>query len=269
MDTSTQIKEEVKNRYAAIARKSSVSCCQPQSDISCNSDDPMDYSIVGDTYKNVEGYVPDADLGLGCGLPTEFAGIKPSDTVVDLGSGAGNDVFVARSIVGEDGHVLGIDMTEDMISLATKNNAKLGFNNVEFKLGEIENLPIGEKIADVVISNCVLNLVPDKKKAFREIHRTLKTGGHFCISDMVLHGAFPEKLKESVALYAGCVSGALQEQAYLDIVKEVGFTNIQVAQRKEINIPDSLLEEYLSEQEILQLHKSSVALFSITVTAEK
>jgi ubiquinone/menaquinone biosynthesis C-methylase UbiE len=135
-----------------------------------------------DEYQQVNGYVAEADLGLGCGLPTQYAGINEGDTVVDLGSGAGNDVFVARSIVGEKGRVTGIDMTEEMIEKATNNNKKLGFKNVEFRLGDIENLPIENDSVDVVVSNCVLNLVPDKFKAFKEIYRILKPGGHFCVS---------------------------------------------------------------------------------------
>src|SRR5699024_6705572 len=147
-------------------------------------------------YSEVEGYNPDADLGLGCGLPTEFAQIKEGDTVIDLGSGAGNDCFVARHETGPTGKVLGIDFAEPMIAKARKNAEKLEFNNVEFRYGDIEDVPVSDDLADVIVSNCVLNLVPDKQKVFSEIFRVLTPGGHFSISDIVLVGDLPETLRE-------------------------------------------------------------------------
>ena len=190
-ENAENLKEIVKEKYGSIADQSreqnASSCCGA----SCGCD-TLDASIMAEDYSKLKGYVPDADLGLGCGLPTEFALIKEGDTVVDLGSGAGNDAFVARSIAGANGKVIGIDMTEKMISKARTNAEKLGFNNVEFRLGDIEDMPLSDAIADVVVSNCVLNLVPDKVKAFAEVFRVLKPGGHFSVSDIVLEGDFPK-----------------------------------------------------------------------------
>ena len=186
----------------------SIGCC-----------DSMDYSIFSDDYTKLEGYNPDADLGLGCGLPTQYAGIVKGNHVLDLGSGAGNDCFVASTLVGEEGKVTGIDFTDAMLEKANKNLEKSGFKNIAFIKGDIENMPLQDNTNDVVISNCVLNLVPDKEKAFSEIRRVLKPGGHFCISDIVLTGDLPNKLKEAAEMYAGCVSGALQKSDYLKIIK--------------------------------------------------
>lgn len=207
--TSEQLKELVKEKYGQIALQSkdtnSSSCCGATG---CGT---IDYTVMADDYTKLDGYVADADLGLGCGLPTEFAKIKLGDTVVDLGSGAGNDAFVARSIVGEHGKVIGIDFTDNMIEKAKINAEKLGYANVEFRQGDIENMPLGGNIADVVVSNCVLNLVPNKKQAFAETFRILKKGGHFSVSDIVLVGDLPEGLQKSAEMYAGCVAGAIQK----------------------------------------------------------
>lgn len=211
----------------------------------------------------------DADLGLGCGLPTEHAGIKPGDSVLDLGSGAGNDCFVARALVGETGKVTGLDFTDEMIQKAKTNNRKLGYANVEFIKGDIEDMPIPENSYDVVISNCVLNLVPDKQKAFSEIFRVLKPGGHFCVSDIVLEGILPSKLQEDAELYAGCVSGAMQKSEYLNIIRSSGFKNIQIKTEMKNIIPEDLLIEYLSVDELTDFRKLDIGIFSITVTAEK
>ena len=197
----------VKEKYGEIAKQSnqqSSSCCGTSS---CCSG--VDYTAFSESYENQKGYNPDADLNLGCGIPTEYAHIKTGDTVIDLGSGAGNDCFVARALVGETGKVIGVDMTEAMINKARINTEKLGFNNVEFRLGDIENMPVSENLADVVISNCVLNLVPDKEKAFNEIFRILKPGGHLSVSDVVLRGELHEKIQQAAEMYAGCVSGAI------------------------------------------------------------
>jgi ubiquinone/menaquinone biosynthesis C-methylase UbiE len=217
----------------------------------------------------LDGYVPDADLGLGCGLPTQFAEIKKGDTVVDLGSGAGNDCFVARAITGESGKVIGIDMTEAMIDKARENAEKLGFNNVEFRFGDIEKIPLTADSADVVVSNCVLNLVPDKRKAFQEIFRILKPNGHFSISDVVLVGKLPESLREASEMYVGCVSGALQKSEYLDIINRSGFVNCKVQKEKLITLPDDILADYLTVKQIEDYKNSGVGIYSITVYAEK
>ncbi|HMZ66954.1 MAG TPA: arsenite methyltransferase, partial [Leptospiraceae bacterium] len=214
-------------------------------------------------------YNKEADLGLGCGIPTQFANIQEGNIVIDLGSGAGNDAFVVRSIVGEKGKVLGIDMTEAMIEKARMNNENLGFNNVEFRLGEIEKIPSTSNVADVVVSNCVLNLVPDKAKAFSEIHRVLKNGGHFCISDIVLAGNIPDILRKHADMYAGCVSSAIQKTEYLAHIKNAGFANIEIKKEKVLTIPDDILQEYLTKEELELFKNSKTEIQSITVYAEK
>jgi arsenite methyltransferase len=208
-------------------------------------------------------------LGLGCGIPTEFAEIKEGNTVVDLGSGAGNDCFVARSIVGDTGHVIGIDFTPEMIEKAKQNAEKLKFSNVEFRFGDIEKIPITANIADVVISNCVLNLVPDKVKAFSEIFRILKSGAHLCVSDVVLKGVLPQNINEAAEMYAGCVSGAIQIEEYLNIIQSAGFESIQIRKEKQIIIPDDILSSYLNESELMSFKDSGTGIFSITVFAVK
>lgn len=269
MNTKKEIKDLVKNKYSEIANSSTGNgCCGPVS--SCCSESPnVEFTMIGEDYKSVNGYVPDADLGLGCGVPTEFADIKAGDTVVDLGSGAGNDVFIARSIVGESGKVIGIDMTEAMIKKSEQNRIKLGYKNVEFKLGDIENLPIESGIADVIISNCVLNLVPDKQRAFAEIFRILKPNAHFCVSDIVIKGEMLAELKKSAELYAGCVSGAIEYDEYLSLIKEIGFVNVEVKKNRRINLPDELLRNLLTEKSIEDYNKSVKGIFSITVKASK
>jgi len=269
MNNESQIKELVKEKYAAIAEQSleqnATSCCGATS--SCCGDEV--YNIMSDDYTKLEGYNADADLGLGCGLPTEFAKIKAGDTVIDLGSGAGNDAFIARRIAGENGKVLGIDFTEAMINKARANAEKLGFNNVEFRLGDIDDMPVTSNYADVIVSNCVLNLVPNKHKVISEIFRVLKPGAHFSISDIVLEGALPSKWKEVAELYAGCVSGAIQKQVYLEMIEAAGFKNITLQKEKEIVIPDDILRNYLSDAEITDYKKGSTKITSITVYAEK
>jgi len=267
MPTNNEIKEMVKEKYGDIAEKNS-SCCGPTS--CCGSDSKIvDYTIMKDEYSHLEGYVPDADLGLGCGLPTEIAGIKEGDTVVDLGSGAGNDVFVSRAIVGSTGKVIGLDFTQQMIDKANENNRKLGFNNVEFHLGEIENMPIENDATDVVVSNCVLNLVPDKQKAFAEMYRIIKPGGHFCVSDIVLKGELPEGLQKSAAMYAGCVAGAVQQEEYLKLIEEAGFKNVEIKKTKVIDLPDDILRNYLTDDELKLYRDSNTGIFSITVVGYK
>ena len=224
---------------------------------------------MSDDYTQLEGYNPDADLGLGCGLPTEFAKIKEGDVVVDLGSGAGNDCFVARKQTGALGKVIGIDFTPAMIDKARQNADKLGFNNVEFRQGDIENMPLTSNVADVVISNCVLNLVPNKTAVINEIFRVLKPGGHFSISDVVLIGNLPDKIKNAAEMYAGCVAGAIQKQVYLELIEINGFKHITIQKEKPIIIPDDILSNYLTSDEILNFKNSDAGIFSISVYAEK
>ncbi|MCH7827673.1 MAG: arsenite methyltransferase [Bacteroidetes bacterium] len=267
MSDSNELKNIVKQKYGEIAVKSNENCCGPTS--CCGSSDISDYSVFNDDYTNINGYVADADLNLGCGLPTEYAGIKTGDTVFDLGSGAGNDVFIARQLVGETGKVIGLDFTEEMLTKAKSNNEKLGYKNVEFKLGDIEVMPIEDNSIDVVISNCVLNLVPDKQKAFSEIYRTLKPGAHFCVSDVVVKGNLNDELKKSAELYAGCVSGAISEEEYIGKIEEQGFKNVQIKKRKKIDIPENVLKEFLNEDEFKSYKNNVEGIFSITVTADK
>jgi len=224
---------------------------------------------MADDYTTLEGYNADADLGLGCGIPTQYAKIKEGDIVIDLGSGAGNDAFVARRYVGEKGKVIGIDFTEAMIEKARANVDKLGFNNIEFRFGDIEKMPVTANKADVVLSNCVLNLVPNKRKVFSEIFRVLKTKGHFSISDIVLDGELPENLKKAAEMYAGCVSGAIQKDEYIKIIHETGFVNISALKEKRILIPDDILLQYLDQNELAQLKSSNLGIYSITVYGEK
>lgn len=263
-----ELKLIVKEKYGSIASQSNLlkqqGCC-----VSPDCCGEPEFSMIGDEYTQVAGYFPDADLGLGCGLPTEFAGIKPGDSVLDLGSGAGNDCFVARSITGESGKVTGLDFSEEMLEKAKNNLEKTGFTNMEFMQGDIENIPLPDSTYDVVISNCVLNLVPNKQKAFSEIYRVLKTGGHFCISDVVLNGELPAGLKKAAEMYAGCVSGALQKADYLKIIEEQGFSAIEIKKEKSIVIPQSILKNYLEEKEIEIFNLSGTGIFSITVTANK
>jgi arsenite methyltransferase len=269
MNNDSQIKQLVKEKYSEIATQSkelnATSCCGATS--SCCG--PEVYNIMADDYTKLEGYNPDADLGLGCGLPTEFAKIKEGDTVIDLGSGAGNDAFVARKFVGEKGKVIGIDFTDAMISRARVNAEKLGLNNVEFRQGDIEDMPVTANKADVIVSNCVLNLVPNKHKVFSEMYRVLKPGGHFSISDIVLEGELPLRWKEVAELYAGCVSGAIQKKDYLSIIEEAGFKNISLQKDKTIVIPDTILANYLRAEEIAEYKNGKTRITSITVYAEK
>ena len=267
METNEQIKEMVKQKYSEIALQdketNASSCCGAGG---CSTEV---YNIMSEEYDELNGYNPDADLGLGCGLPTNFAKIKKGDTVVDLGSGAGNDCFVARAETGETGKVIGIDFTEAMIEKARTNAEKLGFNNVEFRQGDIEKIPMTANVADVVVSNCVMNLVPDKPKAFSEVYRILKPSGHFSISDIVLVGELPEKIKSAAEMYAGCVASAIQKEDYLKIIENSGFKNISLQKEKAIIVPDDILKNYLNEQEIDEYKNSNSKIFSITVYAEK
>lgn len=269
MSSNEELKKIVRDKYGEIASQTEggTSCCGPNS--SCCGDVDDDLTIFSMDYSNLEGYNPDADLGLGCGLPTEFAKIKKGDTVVDLGSGAGNDCFVARQVTGPEGKVIGVDMTPNMIEKARSNAAKLKLNNVEFRLGEIENLPVQTEEADVVVSNCVLNLVPDKKRALEETYRILKEGGHFSVSDIVTYSKIPNGLREEAALYAGCVSGALVKEDYINLIEEAGFINIKIQKEQKMNLPDSLLEKYLNHIEIEQYKNDFAGIASITVYGEK
>lgn len=267
MPTEEQLKEIVRKKYSEIALQDKEtnmsSCCGAGG---CSTEV---YNIMSDDYSTLKGYNADADLGLGCGLPTEYARIKKGDVVVDLGSGAGNDCFIARHETGDTGKVIGIDFTPAMIDKARQNAETRGFNNVEFRQGDIEKMPITSNAADVIVSNCVLNLVPNKDAVIKEIYRVLKPGGHFSISDVVLLGALPAGLRRDAEMYAGCVSGAIQKEVYLELIQANGFENITVQKEKIITIPDDILKNYLSTEEIKSLKMGSSGIFSITVYAEK
>jgi len=263
MQTAEELKKIVKEKYGEIVEKSTKSCgC-------CGCDEDKDYSVLAEDYAKLEGYNPDADLQLGCGLPTQYAMIKEGDTVVDLGSGAGNDCFVARALTGESGKVIGLDFTDKMIAKARLNAEKLGFSNVEFILGEIENIPIPDNTANVVVSNCVMNLVPDKVKAFEETYRILKVGGHFSISDIVLQGELPQGLRNDAAMYAGCVSGALQKEEYLNIVRNAGFKNLIIQVEKHMDLEDAIYLKYFTGEEMKAFKESSKGIYTMTLNAEK
>jgi arsenite methyltransferase len=267
MKTEAEIKELVRKKYSEIALQDKAtnesSCCGAGG---CSTEV---YNIMTDDYTDLNGYNPDADLGLGCGLPTQFALIKKGDVVIDLGSGAGNDCFVARAEAGENGKIIGIDFTDAMISKARNNAETLGFNNVEFRQGDIDQMPVTSNSADVVVSNCVLNLVPNKDQVFKEIFRVLKPGGHFSISDVVLVGKLPEKLKNAAEMYAGCVSGAIQKETYLELIQINGFKDMRIQKEKPIVIPDDILQNYLTAEELYEFKSGNTGIFSISVFAVK
>ena len=267
METQEQVKDLVRQKYSEIALQdketNQSSCCGS----GCCSTEV--YNIMADDYSQLEGYNPDADLGLGCGLPTQFAKIKKGDVVIDLGSGAGNDAFIARHETGKTGKVIGIDFTPAMIERARQNAEVRGFNNVEFRQGDIEKMPVTANTADVIVSNCVLNLVPNKDGVIKEIYRTLKPGGHFSISDIVLEGELPKEIRQAAEMYAGCVSGAVQKQVYLELIEANGFKNIAVQKDKAIIVPDDILKQYLSEEQLAAFKQSGTGIRSITVYAEK
>lgn len=267
MPTETQLKSLVKDKYSQIAEQEKgtnmSSCCGAGQ---CSTEV---YNIMSEDYTQLQGYAAAADLGLGCGLPTQFAQIQKGDTVIDLGSGAGNDCFVARAEVGESGKVIGIDFTPAMIEKARANAASLGYNNVEFREGDIEKIPVAANQANVVVSNCVLNLVPNKNAVVAEIFRVLKPGGHFSISDIVLVGALPQALRQDAEMYAGCVAGAIQKQVYLELIQANGFQNITLQKEKPIYLPDDILNKYLDPTALAQFRAGETGIFSITVYAEK
>ena len=258
--TQKDLKELVREKYGEIARasdnqQSGSCCCGP----SCCS--PAGYTVFSESYSQLEGYNPDADLSLGCGIPTQYAGLKAGDHVLDLGSGAGNDCFVARATVGDTGHVTGIDFTEDMLLKAEENRKKLGYQNIEFIKGDIEKMPLPDNSFDVVLSNCVLNLVPDKNKAFSEIMRVLKPGGHFCVSDIVLRGELSDEMRADAELYAGCVAGASSIDDYVGYIKQKGFADIRIHVEKRIEMPQLVIT--------FPVGKEESGIYSITLSASK
>lgn len=263
MNNGNEIKEMVKEKYNNLALQGR------ENDGGCGCKKSKVYTIMSDSYRGIAGYNPDADMGLGCGLPTQFAHIRQGDTVIDLGSGAGNDCFVARAETGAAGRVIGIDFSPAMVGKARSNAQARGYDNVEFIQGDIESMPVEENTADVVVSNCVLNLVPDKAAVFAEIHRVLKPGGHFSISDIVLTGGLPAKIKSAAEMYAGCVASAIDKQHYMGYIRKAGFVNVTIQKEKPIIVPDDILKQYLEEEEIACYKSGPTVIFSITVYAEK
>lgn len=269
MKDNKALKDLVKQRYSELALNADLlkgGCC-----CSKNPSAPSKkvYTIMSEDYSKLKGYEPDADLGVGCGLPTEYARIQPGNVVIDLGSGAGNDCFIARAEVGDEGEVIGIDFSPQMIEKARANTLKRGYTNIRFLEGDIEEMPVADNTADVVVSNCVLNLLPEKDRIFNEIYRVLKPGGHFCISDVVLNGFFPKEFTDNAAMYAGCIASAIQREDYLAEIEKVNFKNICVERTKTVLIPDEVLHEYLDEATIVKYKEGNVGIYSITVTGVK
>jgi len=264
MRTDEETRALVRQRYSAIA-EASASCCGPAS-CGCGQEmAPDGLNVIGDAYASVEGRLAEADLNLGCGVPTRHAALQPGESVLDLGSGAGNDAFIARHEVGPEGRVLGVDMTPAMVEKARGNAAKLGYANVEFREGAIEAMPVNSGSIDVVISNCVLNLVPDKGRAFAEMFRVLRPGGRFCISDIVATGELPSPVREVAALYVGCVAGAMAENSYLGLLETTGLRDVRVAEARPIPLSDEALAAYMTAADIAAFRASGVTLKSVTV----
>ncbi len=243
-----EIKEFVKKRYTKIAKKedSSCSCCSSGADLINEQAKAAGYSA-----KELKSIPEEAVFGLGCGNPTALAEIQEGETVLDLGSGGGIDVFLAANKVGDEGKVIGVDMTPDMIETAIKNAQTGGYTNVEFKLGEIENLPIEENTIDVIISNCVINLTPDKNKAYSEVYRVLKPGGRILVSDLVTEGPIPHEIRKSFQAWSECVGGAMEKQDYLNTIKKAGFKEVETIEQHfftEPNMDERLIGKITSIQ---------------------
>jgi SAM-dependent methyltransferase len=270
MSTESEIRELVRERYGAIAeRGAAASCCAPAGCGCGPAMAPDGLDMIGDAYAGIEGHVPEADLHLGCGVPTRHAAIRAGDTVLDLGAGAGNDAFVARRLVGQAGRVIGVDMTPAMVERARANARKLGYGNVEFRLGELEAMPVEAASVDVAISNCVLNLVPDKARAFAELFRVLRPGGRFCISDIVATGPLPPEVTAAAALYVGCVAGAIPEAEYLGIIRDRGFADVAVVERKPVELPDEALAPHMGAAALARFRAAGTAILSVTLVGRR
>ena len=228
-----EIKEVVKGRYSQIAKQDQESCCPS---CGCGASPSVQAEAIGYLREDLEHVPEEAIMGLGCGNPTAIADLKSGEVVLDLGSGAGVDVFLAANKVGPTGRVIGVDMTEEMVDKAKSIARDHGYHNVEFRLGEIEKLPVEDESVDAIISNCVINLSPDKSKVFREAYRVLKSGGRLTVSDIVSEGALPDEIKSDSNAWACCIGGALEHQEYLREIKEAGFENVQVVSSKEFYI---------------------------------
>lgn len=264
------MKDFIKKIYGAIAREKKEKICGPTC---CSANNSSVSERVGYTKEDLSAIPEEANLGLGCGNPIALASLKEGETVVDLGSGGGIDVFLAAKRVGDTGKAIGIDMTEDMLKKATANAQKGGFTNVEFRLGDIEDIPLEDGIADCVISNCVINLAEDKQKVFREAFRILKPGGRLMVSDMVLLADLPEEMK-SAEMYAGCIAGALKKDDYLNKIAAAGFGDVDILGEDPVHISDyvgsdkvlSSIAQNMTSEEIDNIDKTVV---SIKISAKK
>lgn len=260
------MKDFIKKVYGEIATKKKSCCCgSKNTDVS---------EKVGYTKEDLSSIPDEANMGLGCGNPVALASLKEGETVVDLGCGGGIDVFLAAKRVGNKGKVIGIDMTEDMLNKARANAKKTGLKNVEFKLGEIENIPLDSDIADCIISNCVINLSENKQKVFNEAFRILKSGGRLMVSDMVLLADLPEKVLKSSELYAGCVAGALRKGDYLDKIKKAGFKDINVIKEDPVSLldyigSDKVISDMVGNMMDSEKDKINRTVVSIKVSAKK
>ncbi len=272
-----EIKSAVRKRYAGIAR-GGTSCCGPSaSSGSCCSPSPAEdlSRKIGYEDRDLSAVPEGANLGLGCGNPVALASLRAGDVVVDLGSGAGFDCFLAAGRVGDSGRVIGVDMTPEMLEKARENARKGGYRNVEFRLGEIENLPVADGTADVIISNCVINLSTDKPRVFREAFRVLKPGGRLMVSDLVITRPLPESVRRSVEGYAGCISGALLKEDYLDAIRSAGFSEVRVVGESRYPIgegnPDETEKALFGDVDVTpdELRATAEAVVSLKVSARK
>ncbi len=228
-----EIKKVVKSRYAEIAKQDQERCC---SGCGCGASSSLLAEAVGYSRKDLERVPQEAVMGLGCGNPTAMADLKEGEVVLDLGSGAGVDVFLAADKVGPAGRVIGVDMTEEMVDRAKSIAGNHGYHNVEFRLGEIEQLPVEDDSVDAIISNCVINLSPDKSKVFKEAYRALKPGGRLTVSDIVSEGALPDEITSDSSAWACCIGGALEHKEYLEKIKMAGFKRVRVLSSKEFYV---------------------------------
>lgn len=254
-----EIKKVVRKNYANIAKKER-SCCTP-TDPCCGGAEPkqFDSQIIGYSEDDLAALPEGADLGLGCGNPVAVASLKEGETYVDLGSGAGIDCFIASKKVGKTGKVIGVDMTPDMIDKARENAKKGNFDNVEFRLGEIEHLPVADNTVDIITSNCVINLSPDKKAIFKDAFRILKPGGRLMISDIVLLKELPDYILNSLEAYVGCIAGAMLKDDYLGLVKEAGFSDVEIVSESAFQT-DSLIKDPIAKAIIEELKVSEAEL---------
>ncbi len=260
------MKDFVKKVYGDIANKKK-SCC-------CGSNNTGVSEKVGYTKEDLSSIPDEANMGLGCGNPVALASLKEGEVVVDLGCGGGIDVFLSARRVGDRGRVIGIDMTENMLNKARANAQKAGLNNVEFKLGEIENLPLDSNMADCIISNCVINLSEDKQKVFNEAFRVLKPGGRLMVSDMVLLADLPDAILQSPELHAGCIAGALLKDEYLNKIKKAGFKEVNVTREDSVSLvdyigTDKVVSDFVENMSDLEKDRINKAIASIKVSAIK